>query len=117
MRGRRTRSKTLNCFWLVSLLLIGFLNTSLAQPTGGIGSDTNLLRWETNRPAVLRVVTNPPPITYMTNSEGVVRQRPWSRLWPRERAVFDHFLPNSLNNLAWTSILARTNGRTPIIWS
>lgn len=76
-----------------------------------------MLRWETNGPAVLRVITNPPPITYMTNSEGVVRQRPWSRLWPRERAVFDHFQSNSLNNLAWASILARTNGRNPVIWS
>lgn len=100
----------------VALLLTACLMTALAQPTGGV-VDTNLLRWETNGPAVLRVVTNPPPITYMTNSEGVVRPRPWSRLWPRERAVFDHFLPNSLNNLAWASILARTNGRTPVIWS
>src|SRR5215471_14777 len=116
MRCRGNRSKTLN-YLTVALLWTACLSTALAQQAGGNVSGADVLRWETNGPAVMRVVTNPPPITYMTNSEGVVRQRPWSRLWPSERAVFDHFLPTSLNNLAWASILARTNGRTPVIWS
>lgn len=107
----------MNGFWPVALLMTGCLSTGLAQQTGGILSDTNLLRYETNGAFVFRVVTNPPPITYMTNSDGIVRQRPWSRLWPRERTVFEHFLPNSLNNLAWTNILARTNGTDNVIWS
>jgi hypothetical protein len=31
--------------------------------------------------------------------------------------LFDHYLPNSLNNLVWTNLIAHTNGRSLEIWS
>jgi len=30
--------------------------------------------------------------------------------------VFDHFRPDSMNNLVWTNLIAQTNGRNTIIW-
>jgi hypothetical protein len=30
---------------------------------------------------------------------------------------FDHFLPESLNNLVWTNFIAHTNGRNMLVWS
>ena len=30
--------------------------------------------------------------------------------------VFDHFLPESLNQLVWTNFIAHTNGRSTLIW-
>jgi hypothetical protein len=30
---------------------------------------------------------------------------------------FDHFLPESLNNLVWTNFIAHTNGRSTVVWS
>jgi len=31
--------------------------------------------------------------------------------------LFDHFLPESLNNLVWTNFIAHTNGRSTVVWS
>ena len=31
--------------------------------------------------------------------------------------VFDHFLPDSLNNAVWTNLIARTNQRSMLVWS
>src|SRR5690348_8248562 len=31
--------------------------------------------------------------------------------------VFDHFLPESLNNLVWTNFIEHTNGRNMLVWS
>jgi hypothetical protein len=75
--------------------------------------------WVTNAPAVFRISIPPTAAIIRTNSEGQVLRGPVSKLAPTTitNYVFDHFVPESLNNAVWTNILARTNGRSTVIWS
>jgi hypothetical protein len=92
-------------------------NSPLSARAAETSKHPGFLRWSTNGAGVFAVLTNPPPVSYMTNSDGIVRQRPYSRLLPRERSVFDHYLPETLNHLIWTNFIAHTNGRGTLIWS
>src|SRR5438270_9635470 len=76
-----------------------------SQPSGDIA-----VPWlSTNGPAIYanhRV--------FSTNSyPGVLRPS----IYSYTNAEFDHFLPNSLNELIWTNFIAHTNGRNTLIWN
>lgn len=116
--------------FLSVITLVFFGGNTLAQAASGAGP---VIGWQTNGPGVFRVcgtgiqavpgpvvVFRPPP----TNLPGEVRR---VMLMLRSIAnvtavtntttVFDHFLPDSLNNAIWTNFIARTNGRSMAIWS
>jgi hypothetical protein len=38
-------------------------------------------------------------------------------VYTNTRSMFDHYVPESLNNLVWTNFIAHTNGRNMVIWS
>ena len=68
--------------------------------TVGQGMTTNILGWSTNGPAVYDILrVSSPTNTVVTNT------------------VFDHYFPESLNNMIWTNFIAHTNGRAVGIWS
>ncbi|HTL59617.1 MAG TPA: hypothetical protein VL361_28360, partial [Candidatus Limnocylindrales bacterium] len=78
--------------------------------------------WSTNGPAVYagkRLAST----NYNTNPLWLELHRlgyptpPLTSLWYYTNQVFDHFLPDSLNNLCWTNLIAHTNGRSTKIWS
>lgn len=73
----------------------------------------------TNGPAIFMVYTSATPVRYFTNSEGVVRRGPVSKLVPEVQTnfLFAGYLPGSLNNLIWTNFIAHTNGRGTFHWS
>jgi len=112
------------------------------SPAQGIA--TNLIGWSTNGPAVYTLVRvaapnvprRPPPARHLppfllerqalTNSQAATNPQLPSgagQLSPPVQAVyvtnrvFDHYLPESLNNLVWTNLIAHTNGRSLEIWS
>jgi hypothetical protein len=94
---------------------------------------TPSLRWATDGPAVFQLVPGdtqilpgpfvsftPPPtdlppeirramVTFQTAANV-------SRVTNMARR-FDHYLPESLNNLVWTNFLANTNNKSMVIWS
>lgn len=71
----------------------------------------------TNGPAVLQAFRPNQP-AFRTNAAGVVYRLPISKvLLAKTNFVFDHFLPESLNNLIWTNVIAHTNGRSVVVWS
>jgi len=69
--------------------------------------------WATNGPAVFKIEIRDqrPEVREEKKAEGLV-QRSEVR-----RPVFDHYVPESLNNLVWTNVLARTNARITTVWS
>jgi hypothetical protein len=78
--------------------------------------------WSTNGPAVYAgkrsgvTNLNNNPIFLELHRLGYPAP-PLSRVSYFTNIVFDHFLAQSLNNLAWTNFIAHTNGRTTQIWS
>jgi hypothetical protein len=73
----------------------------------------------TNGPGIFMVYTSTMPVRYLTNSAGVARALPMSKLVPpvQTNFVFVRYLPDSLNNLIWTNFTAQTNGRVMFLWS
>lgn len=73
----------------------------------------------TNGPGIFLVYTSATPALYLTNSEGVARRLPMSKLVPlvQTNLVFERYSPDSLNNLIWTNFIAQTNGRGMFLWS
>ncbi len=67
--------------------------------TAGQGTITNIVGWSTNAAAVYAILQLTSPTNTFTNT------------------VFDHYFPESLNNLVWTNFIAHTNGRNVAIWS
>lgn len=107
------------------ILLVAWSNPSLAAdapqtqlPVPGPQPKTNtFLGWVTNGPAVAWSYRIPLPSGIFTNSLGQLQRRPVSKLTPTVGYTFDHYFPESLNNLIWTNFIAHTNGRTTLIWS
>ena len=75
------------------------------------------LAWVTNGPAVAASYRIPLPSGIFTNRLGQLQRRPVSKLTPTVEYRFDHYFPESLNNLIWTNFIAHTNGRSTLIWS
>lgn len=89
-------------FWRALLLAGGaaFPRSNQADP-----ATAEFSGWSTNGPAVYR--NSRLPVTNLTLRTGsyITNQ------------TFVHFLPGSLNDFVWTNLLARTNGRSPHLWS
>lgn len=107
------------------------------------GIATNIIGWSTNGPAVYALVRFPSPNVPLrlpparrlppalverlarTNAEAARNlQRRFDAAQPSPsqpvyltNKVFDHYIPESLNNLVWTNLIAHTNGRSLAIWS
>lgn len=106
---------------------------SLVATTGSSHGDSGFIGWTTNGPAVYRlrflsVQTLPGPAVSWwlppTNLPpeirvGMIQFRAAANLTliTNTERVFDHFLPESLNQVVWTNVAARTNGRSMVIWS
>jgi len=60
--------------------------------------------------------TNSSP-TWATNGPAVFRLEVKDQKPDFTWKFFDHFLPESLNNLVWTNVLALTNARSTTVWS
>jgi hypothetical protein len=109
--------------WLGVYALAFVFNAVGAEPgptVPGISSQpgTNaFLGLVTNGAAVAGSYRIPLPSGIFTNSLGQLQRRPVSRLLPTVEYKFDHYLPESLNNLVWTNFIAHTNGRSTLIWS
>lgn len=122
--GQRTRS-VLAALALATLCVcrLGFSQTYVGIAPGWImpapSPGTLLAGPLTNGPGVFLVYTSATPVRYLTNSEGVARRMPISKLVPpvQTNFVFVHYLPDSLNNLIWTNFIAHTNGRGTFLWS
>lgn len=61
--------------------------------------------------------TNLPPDLRRTMSYFLVANQTGVQIERQTNSVFSHFLPESLNHLAWTNLIAHTNGRSTAIWS
>ena len=119
----------------LSLFWCGAALGQAGAPPGSVFySATNVLRVETNGPAVNSVVTYartnilrsiwasrpPPPETLPLE----VRERLWrqttqtvSQVWFFTNKVFNFYLPRSFNHFIWTNFIAHTNGRDTLVWS
>jgi len=73
------------------------LTAVVAQQSTQLPGGTNLSSWSTNGPAIFRIPDPAHPLNALP--------------------VFDHYRPESLNNLIWTNIIGLTNGRSINIWS
>jgi hypothetical protein len=142
-RREAFRVRALGCsvaFGLLSLFLAGsFLPVSAtaaeAPPTvPATEVITNLLGWATNGPAAYTMYTvqfasNTPagqaPALSAQPEPGAGAARPPEPGTPENGSnsnrvaiipVFEHYLPQSLNNAVWTNFIAHTNGRTTALW-
>jgi hypothetical protein len=93
----------------------------------------NFVGWATDGPAVFRVynqgveVLPGPPFSYRPPSEDLppevrgafmtFRVAKNVTLVTNTVRQFDHYMPDSLNNLVWTNFLAHTNNKSMAIWS
>jgi hypothetical protein len=116
------------CFFSAVL----FARTALAQSTTERTSGPPE-GWETNGPVVYRLdigattVTPGPPVSHYPPPASLPPELRGDMLTfimaahvtttAATKKVFDHFLPESLNNLVWTNFIAHTNGRNMTIWS
>lgn len=116
------------CLFLTALLAdIGDAQSALERTSGPPDG------WATNGPVVYRLYLG---ATTAVPAEPVSYYPPPTALPPDLRRdmltfiaaahvliatatnkVFDHFLPESLNNLVWTNFIAHTNGRNMSIWA
>jgi len=86
-------------FVFVWALVPGLFAGLMGMARGSESTPTNSsISWGTNGPAVFRLE---------------VRDQNPGFTW----RFFDHFLPQSLNHLVWTNVLALTNARSPNVWS
>jgi len=76
-----------------------------APPPPTKGPPPGFVGWSTNGPVVY-VNSRGPATNQTTNLVADVTNR-----------VFDHFLPESLNQFVWTNFIAHTNGRSTALWS
>jgi hypothetical protein len=123
-----------NQFLLFGLGLTFIAGPALAQPnptnrpppvSGQMISvnTTNYLGLVTNGPAMVHLYqitqswTNPTPVTnpIMATNPYFMKMRQSNFSWTN--AVFDSFIPGSLNYTIWTNFLALTNGRTLHLWT
>jgi hypothetical protein len=59
----------------------------------------------------------PPPANW-TNPAIIKLRGPYvGPITTYTNAVFENFLPNSLNHLVWTNLIAHTNGRSTSVWA
>lgn len=100
--------------------LAGAARTSAqpASPSSGLSYTTNSLTWATNGDGVYAVsgitISNT-----LINPRWLELKRPLpAHLQPRveTNSVFDHFVPGSFSERIWTNVIARTNGRSMVIW-
>jgi hypothetical protein len=73
-----------------------------------------ILGWTTNGSAVFSLQLGPAKVA--ATSTSTLGAAPQSGKIATN-AVFDHYLPRSLNNLVWTNFIAHTNGRDMLIWA
>src|SRR5580765_7547467 len=98
-------------FWLCLSLSGRICVNSMAQEAAPI-----LLGQVTNGPAVFAsvrvIVTN-----VLSNlTAGGQPRPPLTNVVTVTNAVFEHYLPASLNHLIWTNFIAHTNDRNILIW-
>lgn len=90
--------------WIAGALLLSpFLSPGTDDPI-----------WLTNGPAVYRAILTLQPVAGSPAANG---NPPATNGGYVTNALFDHFLPDSLNNKIWTNTIALTNGRTMALWS
>jgi hypothetical protein len=112
-----------------ALLLGGDLGRAQALPP----AIDAFVGWATNGPAVYRLYVgqiqvmpgppvsyDPPPLDLPVEIRSTLMTfRAASNLSYVTNTIrgFDHFLPESLNNVVWTNFIAHTNGRSMAIWT
>jgi hypothetical protein len=112
------------------LLLAGGAVVAQTKPLTNTDSATNhepstnaqpakreFVGWTTNGPAVLATYEIKLPTPPRTNA---LPRRPIpknQKLGVLTEYAFERFLPESLNHLVWTNVIARTNGRSIAVWS
>jgi hypothetical protein len=103
MNKSRFSLRALSMGFIVSTTLLAGDELSATESKSPVptvqGTITNIVGWSTNAPAVFAILQLSSPTNTLTNN------------------VFDHYLPESLNNLVWTNFIAHTNGRNIAIWS
>jgi hypothetical protein len=115
---------------LISIVASGF---AVSKTAGNGFSTRSSPGWATNGPVVFRVsakgtqVLPGPAISFRLPPENLPPEVRSAMVMFRVAAnvtivtnivsEFDHYLPESLNNLVWTNFIAHTNGRSIAIWS
>ena len=100
----------------------------------GLGSESSSF-WLTNGPGVFRATlqfqtnivprgrvyapppTNLPPELRRALYSFLNAQQTGTELKTLTNLVFDHYVPESLNHLVWTNVIAHTNGKNMLIWT
>ena len=104
-----------------------------AAPTPEVTAGSASTGWLTNGPAVFQLqeapaqtLPGPPAVYYPPPAELPPELRRDMLTFvaaanvtviKHNSSLFDHFLPESLNNLIWTNFVAHTNGRDMVVWS
>jgi hypothetical protein len=95
--------------WLFCLFVAGCAPVRAADDSAEAGRLDRL----TNGPAVFQLLTikstNAPPANGITPTTSLVTTS--------TIAAFERFLPDSLNHLVWTNLIAHTNGRSTSVWA
>ncbi len=106
----------------------GSRNTAATEPEQTQASNASI-GWATNGPAVYGLRSSGflpgPPVSYAplpTNLPPEIRGvmltfRAAVNVTVLTEKVFDHLLPESLNNAVWTNFIAHTNGGSTVVWS
>lgn len=119
--GRVVVSLLLVVLWLF-LYSPDSLGQALESSGMNSGSQSNLVGYVTNGVAVMaqyqrfHTKIHPDPTRPPFDKPEFDKYRRVIQI-PFTNTVFDHFLPDSLQNLLWTNLLALTNGRNSQIWS
>ena len=104
--------------WLATVLFVGLVGANAF----GEETDPALVGLATNGPAVFRLlrvaVTNAVPVPPSLTNAALAkwREHQTGAVTIYTNAVFDRFLPDSLNHLVWTNLIAHTNRRSTIVW-
>lgn len=85
------------------------------------GSDSRVAlsnpNWITTGPAVYAILKHPATNTTLSVPPSTPPNREPEFNHLSTQTQFDHYLPQSLNNLVWTNFIAHTNGRNVAVWS
>src|SRR5262245_36099003 len=87
------------------------------QSTNAKTEKPEFVGWPTNGPAILatyEIALPTPPVTNVVPRRPVPKNQ---KVGVLTEFAFQRFLPESLNHLIWTNVIAATNGRSDQVWS
>jgi len=117
------RSRIGGLIALPLLCLAGGCQTPATAEPDSAAAVAGAVGWATNGPAVFRLLrveaTNAVPLPAAGTNPAISgsREGQLPAIHSSTNAVFANFLPDSLNHQVWTNLIARTNGRSTLIWS